>query len=147
MVKENTKMLIYIENALGKREVYLKVSDVGYVMTMLLGTNLTVTGEKVNCMLIDEGFQDFTYEAEYFPYTPKSRDIPYKKIIYKEKGFGIIKWHYSIIAKLLNIDFEQSIKKNITRIKFKFKEYRGLFVNYEIDENVLKEELSMIFDL
>lgn len=147
MEKENKKLLKYIENFLEEGE-YLKVSDIGYIITLILGTDLTVTGEKVNTMLVHEGYQIFTEEDEYFSYVPQKEDISYEKRLYeKENGkYGIIKWHYSILAVLLNIDFNLSIKRNITRIKKKLKEYRGLFINYEIDEGILKEELSKILE-
>lgn len=147
MQEENIKILDYVENCLGKRKEYLKVSEIGQIMTILLGTNLTITGEKVNWLLLDEDIQDFTEEDEYFSYIPKKKDIPYKKVINQEKGYGIIKWHYSIITKLLDIDFNLSIKRNITRIKKKLKTYRAIFTNYEIDEDILEEELSEILDV
>lgn len=147
MREENIKLLDYVESCLGKREEYLKVSEIGQVMTILLGTNLNVTGEKINWMLLDEDIQDFTEEDEYFSYIPKKKDIPYKKVINKEKEYGIIKWHYSIIAKLLDIDFNLSIKRNITRIKKKLKKNRAIFINYEIDEDILEEELSEILEI
>ena len=148
MERENIKLLNYIEEIFDEREEYLKVSDMGYVITILLGTDLTVTGEKVNLMLVHEGYEEFTEEDEYFSYIPKKEENLYEKCVYEgnDEKYGIIKWHYSIIPKLLNIDFNLNIRRNITRIKKKLKEYRGLFINYEIDEGVLKEELSKILE-
>ena len=58
MERENIKLLNYIEEIFDEREEYLKVSDMGYVITILLGTDLTVTGEKVNLMLVHEGYEE-----------------------------------------------------------------------------------------
>ena len=44
-------------------------------------------------------------------------------------------------------DFNLSIKRNITRIKKKLKKNRAIFINYEIDEDILEEELSEILEI
>ncbi len=146
MKSENKKLLNYIEEIFGEEKKYLKVSEIGYVITVLIGTDLTITGEKVNFILAFEGYQTYTEDDEYFSYIPKNKKIPYEKFINKELNYGIIKWHYSIISVLLNIDFRQSIQKNMERIKHIIKSYGSLFMNYEIDDEILENELSQLLN-
>ena len=143
---EQEKLLDYVTYIFEEKKEYLKVSEIGLVMTELLGTDLCVTGTKVNEMLIHEGYQTYTEDDEYFSYIPQKKDISFKKTINEEKKYGIIQWHYSIIPILLNIDLKKDLKSNKKRIKRKIESYRFIFANYEIDDKILKENLLKILN-
>lgn len=144
-MEENENLLHYVYIVLGleEDEKYLKVSDIGRVLTELLGTEKTITGQKVNEMLaLFSQFQVKLPNDKFFKYYPTEEFELYEEVINEDEEYGIIKWHYSIIPKLLNLDFTKNVTENIQKMQNTF--LYGYFLENIVDIGVLEIELLKI---
>lgn len=145
IMEQETKLLDYIRRIieLEDGEEYLKVSDIGYVLTELFGAEKTITGQKVNQMLQFNRFQVPLADDELFTYYPTEKFDLFVECINEKMGYGLIKWHYTIIPRLLRIDFTKNVKKNIEKIQDSF-----IYIYYikicHIDIDILQNELLKI---
>lgn len=144
-MEKNEKLLDYVCSVidLEDNKEYLKVSDIGRVLTYLLGTEKTITGQKVNEMLaFCSQFQVELPNDKFFKYYPTGKFELYEEVINEIEGYGIIKWHYSIIPKLLGLDFSRNVTENIQKMQNTFL-YRNFLENI-VDIGILEIELLKI---
>lgn len=124
---------------------YLSVSQIGKVITNILGTEKNVTGQMINQVLVKKRLQKAIEEDdEGFKFMPSEKFKNYKKVVNEEENYGIIMWHFSVITVILDLDFNKSLKVNINRVLKRIEKYGMIFSFYDIDEDVLKKALEKI---
>lgn len=124
---------------------YLSVSQIGKVITNILGTEKNVTGQMINQLLVKKRLQKaIEKDDEGFKFMPSEKFNNYKKVVNEEENYGIIMWHFSVIAVILDLDFNKSLKVNINRVTKRIEKYGSIFSSYNIDEDVLKMTLEEI---
>ncbi len=138
--QKESKLLNYIDEVIGEPKKYLKVSELGNILTEMLGTNKTISGESVNFVLEDTNIQQYA-DDEFFKFLPTGKFKDYKKEINKKMGYGLIKWHYSIILLLLNINYNKTVSQN-AKIVLEHLEDNYIGRRYIIDTNTLEETLQ-----
>lgn len=146
---QSNLLLKYIVDVLGlideESAEYLSVSQIAKVITNILGTGKNVTGQMINQVLIKKRLQKAIDEDDDgFKFMPSEKFQNYKKVVNEEEYYGIITWHFSVIAVILDLDFNKSLKVNTNRVLKRIEKYGMIFPFYDIDEDVLKKALEEI---
>lgn len=138
--QKETKLLNYIDDVIGEPKQYLKVSEIGKILTEMLGTNKTIMGESVNFVLEDMNLQKYT-DDELFKFVPTGKFEKYKKQINEKRGYGLIEWHYSIIFLLLNVSYDKTVSQNKEIVLEHLKHYY-IGRRYTVDIKILGKTLQ-----
>ena len=137
---QRESLLKYIEENTFEETEYLKVSDIGYILTDILQTDTVITGKDVNKILNKEKIQQIS-DNYLFKYLPTTKFGLFKKIINREEKYGFIKWNYTIIPKILGINYKENINDNIENVRNKIKSYKSILEEDTIDKKILKKQL------
>lgn len=137
-----------------KDNIYVSVSEIATFLNLFLGTS-TITGQKVNDMLFQAGYQDFATEEEqqikeikdikYVPVNKSEGVVKLDRITRNNKEINRLKWKARVILDIFDIDIKAKDFEIADSFIFGANEYNLINTSKEdINYDVLIDNISAL---